>query len=305
MSATSERATQRGDAVGAILLALSAFQFGLVVIFGKVELRTGIPVVSMLGIRFGLAALLLVPVLAAVRLPLAPVPGERLGIVVIGMAGYAVEASLFFAAVPHGTAGAVTLLFFTYPVFVTLASWTLGKGRPGWLTVAALACAVTGAALIIGTSGGIAIETIGVVFALGAALMFTAYLIGADHVIRRTNALTGSMWQAAAASFGLLVSALVTGNFDVPTGWHGWWPVFGMSACTAGAFVCLLEGLKRLGSVRTAIISSSEPLTTAVLGFALLGEKVGVGLALGGVLIVVGSMMAATGRKTVTPGDIP
>ncbi len=305
MSATARGTQQRGDLLGAFLLFLSAFFFGLVVILGKVELRTGIPVVSMLAIRFALAALVLVPVLVAVRLPLAPVPGERLGIVVIGIAGYAVEASLFFAAVPHGTAGAVTLLFFTYPVFVTLASWTLGWGRPGGLTVAALACAVSGAALIVGTSGGIAIETIGVVFALGSALMYTAYLIGADHVIKGTNALTGSMWQAAAASSGLLVFALMTGNFDVPTSWHGWWPIFGMSACTAGAFVCLLEGLKRLGSVRTAIISSSEPLTAAILGFAILGEKVGPGLASGGVLIVVGSVMAATARKTVTPAEIP
>jgi drug/metabolite transporter (DMT)-like permease len=79
-----------------------------------------------------------------------------------------------------------------------------------------------------------------------------------------------------------------------------------MAAATAAAFFCLLEGLQRLGPVRTAIISSSEPLAAAAFGYVFLGESVGVGVAIGGALIVAGSVAAAVAKATpVTEPPIP
>src|SRR5207248_1507351 len=88
---------------------------------------------SMLAIRFGIAAVLLVAALVVRRELPAPAAGERIPLAALGVAGYAVEATLFFLALEHGQAAAVTLLFFTYPVIVALASWALGRGAPGWL----------------------------------------------------------------------------------------------------------------------------------------------------------------------------
>jgi len=78
-------------------------------------LREGVSVSSMLAIRFGIGAVLLALALVATRQPLLAEPGERLGLAILAVCGYAVESSFFFAAVEHGTAAAVTLLFFTYP----------------------------------------------------------------------------------------------------------------------------------------------------------------------------------------------
>lgn len=286
----------REEAIGGLLVALASAFFGTVVVFGKFAVRTGLPTFSVLAFRFTASALVVAAALIALRRPLAAAPGERLGIVVVGVAGYAVEASFFFSAIRHGTAAAVTLLFFTYPVFVTVASWRLGRGVPNRLTLVALAFAVAGASLVVGTGGGLEIERIGVVFALGSAVSYTGYLVGADHVLRRTNSLTGAMWQAASAGLGLALFAAVTGVFRVPSGWSEWWPILGMAASTAGAFVCLLEGLQRLGAVRTAIISATEPLAAALLAFLFLEESVSLGTALGGALILAGAIGASLAR---------
>jgi DME family drug/metabolite transporter len=142
----------------------------------------------------------------------------------------------------------------------------------------------------------VAIDAAGVLLALGAALGFGLYLLGADIVLKETNSLTGSAWVAAFASIGLAVWAVATGDGRVPHGWHQWYPILGMGTFTAGAFVCLFAGLRRLGAVRTAIISATEPLTAAALAAAFLDERLGAATALGGLLILAGAVAASLAR---------
>jgi drug/metabolite transporter (DMT)-like permease len=292
--------------VGGALVALAALCFGSVVVLGKHELEGGITVYSLLAIRFGVAAVVLFALLVALRRPLAAVEGERAGLAVLAVCGYAVEATLFFLALEHGTAAAVTLLFFIYPVVVTLMSWATGGGRPGRLTFLALVCAVSGAAVVVATGTGLSIQARGVVAAFGAATTYSAYLVGTDRVLRRTSPLTSAMWVSAGASLGLFAFASLTRNGSLPDGWGEWWPVIGMGLATAAAFVCLLEGIRRIGAIRTAIVSAMEPLAAAVLAVLFLGESVTGGIALGGALILVGAVAASLARvATVQEQQVP
>jgi drug/metabolite transporter (DMT)-like permease len=289
---------RNAEAVGGALVALAALLFGVVVVLGKLVERTGLPVASMLAIRFGLAALVLVVILWALRQPLLPAPGERLPLALLGMVGYAAESSLFFLALNHGEAAAVTLLFFTYPVFVAVVSIALGRGGLGWLLGGSLVCAVSGASIVVASTGGLAIRPLGVVLAVSAALTFTVYLLGVDHVMKRTNALAGSMWVSGFAAIGLVAFALVTGNAEVPTGAVQWARLAGMGAATAGAFVALFVGLRRLGPVRTSIVAAMEPLAATILAALFLSEPVRPGVAAGGVLILIGAVAASLARAT-------
>jgi drug/metabolite transporter (DMT)-like permease len=294
------------EAVGGALVALAALCFGSVVVLGKHELESGITVYSLLAIRFGVAAVVLLAVLVALRSSLVAAEGERAGLAVLAVCGYAVEATLFFLALEHGTAAAVTLLFFIYPVVVTLMFWAVGGGRPGRLTLLALVCAVSGAAVVVATGTGLSIQARGVVAAVGAATTYSAYLVGTDRVLRRTSPLTSAMWVSAGASLGLFAFASLTGNGSLPDGWGEWWPVIGMGLATAAAFVCLLEGIRRIGAVRTAIVSAMEPLAAAALAVLFLGESVTGGIALGGALILVGAVAASLARvATVQEQQVP
>jgi drug/metabolite transporter (DMT)-like permease len=136
------------DALGGVLVALASVQFGIVVILGKIVTDGGLPTISFLALRFGLAAVMIGAALAAFRQPLRAAKGEGWRLAVLGVAGYALEASLFFAAVRRGGPGAVTLLFFTYPVWVAVFAALTGKGLPGRLVGMALVGAVAGAALV-------------------------------------------------------------------------------------------------------------------------------------------------------------
>jgi len=299
------RSDRTAEAFGGLLVILASLQFGIVVVLGKLAQRSGIAVFSMLAVRFGIAAVAIAILLLALRQTLLAVPSERWWLVGLGVLGYSVESALFFFALRHGEAAAVTLLFFTYPVFVALAWVALGRGVPSALIWVALVCAVIGSALVIAFSGRLAISPIGVVFAVGSALSFTAYLLVLDHTVRRTDPLVASMWIAGWASVALLVYALATGGSWETSGATTWLQMAGMGVCTAGAFVCLFTGLKRLGPVRTSIIAAAEPLATTVLAWAILGEQIHPAMAVGGVLILAGAIAATLAGQPVTPPEPP
>jgi drug/metabolite transporter (DMT)-like permease len=299
------RRARTAEAVGGGLVVLASIQFGIVVVLGKLAQRSGIAVFSMLAVRFGIAALAIAILLLALRQTLMAVTGERWWLVALGVLGYSIESALFFFALRHGEAAAVTLLFFTYPVFVALASIALGRGAPGARIWIALICAVAGSALVIAFSGRLAISPIGVVFAVGSALSFTAYLLVLDHVVHRTDPLVASMWIAGWAAVALLVYALATGGSWSTSGAKTWLQMAGMGLCTAGAFVCLFVGLRRLGPVRTSIIAAAEPLATTVLAWAILGEQIHPAMAVGGVLILAGAITATLAGQPVTPPEPP
>jgi drug/metabolite transporter (DMT)-like permease len=299
------RRARTAEAVGGGLVVLASIQFGIVVVLGKLAQRSGIAVFSMLAVRFGIAAVAIAILLLAMRQTLMAVTGERWWLVALGVLGYSIESALFFFALRHGEAAAVTLLFFTYPVFVALASIALGRGAPGARIWIALICAVVGSALVIAFSGRLAISPIGVVFAVGSALSFTAYLLVLDHVVHRTDPLVASMWIAGWAAVALLVYALGTGGSWSTSGTKTWLQMAGMGVFTAGAFVCLFVGLRRLGPVRTSIIAAAEPLATTVLAWAILGEQIHPAMAVGGVLILAGAITATLAGQPVTPPEPP
>lgn len=296
---TSTDAATRRDLFGGALAAAASLQFGVIVVVGKRVLERGMTVESMLAFRFSIAASLLVLVLVALRRPVLAAPGERSGTAALAVFGYGVEATFFFTAARHGTAAAVTLLFFTYPVFVTLGAWFFGRRSPARLTVAALVLAVVGAGIVAGTGAGLSIDSTGVVFALAAALTYSAYLLGADAVLRRTPPLTSAMWISAGASIGLFVFSSVSGRYTSPTSAADWWSLLVMGAASAGAFVCLMGALQRIGAVRTAIVSATEPLSAALLGYLFLDEAVDAGTAIGGGLILVAAVMASLARAAM------
>src|SRR5579864_3159300 len=295
------------EAMGGLFVALASIQFGLVVVLGKVASNRGVPVESLLAIRFGIAALVLACFLIARRAALTAAPGERGKLLVLGAFGYGVEATLFFLALARGTASAVTLLFFVYPVIVTVVSALAGVGMPGRIVIGSLGAAVAGVALVVGTSGRLDISSAGIAFALGSACMYTLYLLGIERTLKRTSSVVASMWVSAAAASAIAVYAFVVRSAAVPHGARQWWPVVGTGVFTSGAFFTLFAGIRRLGAVRTAIVAALEPLSTAALAVIFLGDPLRAGTLAGGVLILGGAVAAgvARGRSPEPETSVP
>jgi drug/metabolite transporter (DMT)-like permease len=293
------------DLLGVSFVALASLQFGAVVILGKVLAERNVPVPAMLAVRFALAGALLAGVLAVSGMALAAARGERLRLVLLGGVGYAAESALFFFALRYGTAAAITLLFFTYPVWVTVLSAVTGMGLPGRLVVGSLVMTVAGASLVVASSGGLDVSLPGAVLAFASAVTFSLYLVGAERTVRETSSPAAAMWVSLSAAAGLALYAVVGGQARAPSGAEEWFPVTGMGTLTAGAFFCLFAGLRRIGAVRTSIVASLEPVATALLALVFLGEPLGVGVVAGGTLILAAAITASVARRGVTEAEVP
>jgi drug/metabolite transporter (DMT)-like permease len=291
-----------GDLAGPALAVGSGVLFGVVVVVAKPALAGGLPF-DLLAWRFGLTAAALAAVSVALHRPLRAVGREGRAIFAAGFFGYGVEASLFFAALNHGSAAAVTLLFYTYPVHTMLvALWTkrLPRARSLWV---ALGSAMAGVVVLVALGSRIAIEPVGVALALSCALAYTLYLTITDRVLRRSEPMSGAIALSGGAAACCLAAALGTGTFAVPASWEAWRPILMMAAGTAGAFICMLAAIKRIGAVRTAIVGVFEPLSVGVLGAVFLDEPLTAGIVVGGVLILAAAVMAtlARGERAVEP----
>jgi drug/metabolite transporter (DMT)-like permease len=288
--------TPRQELLGSALSALMALQFAVIVLFGK-EVAAGELPFPMLAIRFAGQSLLLFVVLVLLHGSLVPAPGERLPLILAATIGYGTEAALFFSALNHGKAGAVTLLFYLYPVWVMLATIALDRRPPGWRLFVALLLALGGSVVVIVGGGDVEVAPLGIVLALATSLAYTAYLITVDRTVRKTDPVTAAAWLGAGAAASNLVFAVAFGVRDLPDA-SSWPFLLGMAVLSAGAFAAMLGGLQLVGAVRNAIIGVMEPLGVAVLAALLLDEPMTVPTTIGGVLILGGAILATLVRTT-------
>lgn len=296
--ATTRRAVdRRGELVGSAMSVVMAVLFAGVVILGS-KVQAGGPPFVTLAIRFGGQSLLLLGLAIVLRRPGLPAPGERLALALAGTLGYGTEAALYFSALNHGSAAAVTLLFYTYPVWVMLVTIGLDRRAPSPPLFVALALAIGGSGVVVlGGGGGTEVEPLGIVLALATSFAYTAYLVGTDRHVRRTDPITAAGWLGAGAATSNVVFALVAGSFVLPAGAT---ParLAAIVLISAGAFATMLAGLQRVGAVRNAIIGVMEPLTVAVLAAIFLDQPVTAAVAAGGTSILVGAVIASVVRTT-------
>jgi drug/metabolite transporter (DMT)-like permease len=292
----------RRDIVGGLLTAVAALLFGTIVTLGRSPAVRDIPVSSLLAVRFGTAAVVLAALLLLRRQPLRPAPGEGRRLILLGAVGYAVESAFFFLALGRGTAATVTLLFYTYPVWVALLAAVLGLGLPSALVGGALVAAVAGSGIVVASSGGLDITALGIVFALASAVTISLFLLGLERWVHRTSSLASSMWIALCASLAHATYAVVSGTGRLLL-LEELVPVLSMGVLTSGAFLLLFLGVRRLGAVRASIISSLEPVAAAALALIFLEEALRAGVLAGGVLILGGAIAATLARGVREPED--
>jgi len=231
---------------------------------------TPLGVSTVLGVRFAIAAVLLLLVLAVRQAPLLPVRGERARVVLLGAVGYMLEATLFFMGLERGTAAAVSLLFYSYPAIVTLLEIAAGWEELQARTLLALALSAAGVVVVVAAGTDVSISPAGVALSLLGAASFAVYLLASDRLVRDTNSLTTGAWVAAGASVSFLARGALTGALRSPSPHLGALVLDGVA--TAAAFVLLFAALRRLGPTRTSVVMTLEALFAIVLAAVFLGE---------------------------------
>jgi drug/metabolite transporter (DMT)-like permease len=274
------------------LATLGAFAFGCTVLFSRTVARDQLAPSVALGVRFGVAGVLLLGLLAALRRPMLPPPGDRLAALALGLFVYAIESTFFYMGLQRGTAAAVALIFYAYPAVIALVETVTGAIRLRARTVAALVLSISGSAIVAVGGGEVAITTTGVLLVCGSIVMFSAYALLSHRVVPRTDSLTAATWTAIGASIGVTLFGAARGQLEMPSG-SAFAALIANGVATAAAFTLFFMVLDRIGPTRTGICMALEAVTGIVLAAIFLGESVRAVVAIGGVAVLAGAVLAA------------
>jgi len=268
--------------VGFGLILVSAASFGAMPIFARFAYASGVDTSTLLLLRFTMATAMLAALLAARRRPL-PRGRALLGLIAMGAVGYVGQALCYFTALTLASAGLVALLLYLYPALVAAASAAVLKERLPATTLAALAMALAGAALTVGygARGSLA----GAAFAVGAAVIYTVYIIVGTGLMRVVSPIPATT--VIMASAGVVYAAIVVVRGPRwPGSTGGWLAIAAVAAVTVVATVTFFAALERIGPTNASLLSTFEPVVSVALAAVVLGERMPSLSLVGGVLIL-------------------
>ena len=292
--------------LGSALCIASAIAFGAMAIFGKLAYDAGVGVLTLLFVRFTIAA----PVLwiAALRRP-AGFAGPRrtlLAALALGAVGYALQAGLYFAALARMDASLLSMLLYTFPAMVTAAAIALGRETASRRRTGALLVSSGGLALVLLGAGSGTFDWLGTALGLGAALTYTAYILVSDRVGGDIEALPLSALITTGAAITFGVAGAATGSLDTGFASEGWvWLAAIALVSTVTPITLFFAGLRRVGPSTAAILSTLEPPTTVALAFLVFGESL-TALQLAGAALVLGAAVSLNLRpRRGAAGPLP
>lgn len=320
----------RERVVGIALILATACLYGSGPLFARVAYDAGMSPLPLLTWRYVFAALvgwLLVMATSDGRRSLGALSPRDLVVLLALGALFVGNAGAYTAALETVPAGLVAIITYLYPALVAVISVRYARrleGRRPWL---ALGLSTLGVALAVGgIPKGSDIPLTGLALALTCAIVYAIWIVLAARMrgerperpldALETAAATGPEDTAAAtrgpdalassaimstataltaAAMALLVSADL-GPAAVPG--PAWPALVAFGAFSAFAVVAFLGGTRRIGAARAALVSTVEPVYTIVLATLLLGETLDPIQVAGGTLVVLGVVLAESGRST-------
>lgn len=204
----------------------------------------------------------------------------------------------FFAAVKAtGVAVGTMVAIGSSPMLAGILAFVFRGERPGRRWVAATVLAIAGCILLVmAGGGGISVNPLGVFLALGAGASYAAYTLAIKTLLdgRSPDAVMAVVFCLGA----LILSPLLLGA-DIA--WvadpRGALVILHLGViATAAAYLLFARGLETVPVAGAVTLSLAEPLTAAILGVTVVGERL-TPAALCGILLLFGGLaLLAVGK---------
>lgn len=309
--------TQKRPLLGALLAIAAALLFGINAGTSKVVIESGITAEQVVSVRTAIAAGLTL-IWALLRNPrLLVINIRELPLLIsIGVVGVGALQWTYSNAVANLPIGIALLIEYTAVLMIPIASMIFFKDRFSpklWLGALLV---IIGLILVSQVWAG-GLNPVGVLFAFGAALSLSFYFISAERVQRRvtTSAVMVYAIGTAAILFAFLADwpnfelsrltdqVSLSGNLIEVT-WPQWFLLLWLGFM--GGFLPMLLtylAVTHISSTVMGVISTSEVVFAFAVGFIWLGETIGILQTFGGIVVVVGILIAQTSKTSGQMGE--
>jgi drug/metabolite transporter (DMT)-like permease len=258
-----------------------------------------LPPLTAAAIRFSIASALLLVLAWQREGGLPRLSLQQLGATAaLGLTGIFLYNFCFFSALGKMEASRSALFIAMNPIVTALAAAAVLRERLGWQKWAGIGIAFTGAAVLITRGEPMAAlhdisQSIGVgeLMMLGAASCWAAYTLVGRAALKGLTPVAATTYASLWGLGFLLLAAAgeLPGIAWSALDWQVWASVTYLGAFgTVVAFVWWYEGVKALGSARTAVFNNLVPVFGVSLAALMLGEQVLASMVAGGVLVAAG-----------------
>jgi drug/metabolite transporter (DMT)-like permease len=284
---------------GLILFALMSVIWGIPYLFIRVAVAEITPATLVL-VRTSLAAAILLPI-ALARVDLRPILARWPWVVAFAAIEIAIPWVALGSAEQHLSSSLTGLLIAGVPLVGTvLALATGGADRMSGLGLIGLLIGIVGVGAIVGGDYATTDPTA----LLQIAVVVVCYAVGPAILARRL----GGLPTVGVMALSLVLCALVyvpIAAGQLPPTVPSTNVVVGVLilavVCTAAAFLVFGALIEEIGPVRATVITYVNPAVAAILGGLVLKEPVTPAMAVGFVLVIVGSVLATRRPASAVP----
>jgi drug/metabolite transporter (DMT)-like permease len=303
--------TDRKTLRGYVMVSVAAVLFAVNGAVSKVILSTGLSAPRLSEVRSAGAFVVLAAAIVALRPQLLQVGRRELALLALfGVAGLVSVQLFYFLAIHRLDIGIALLIQYLAPLLVALwARYVMHESVRRRIFVA-LALSLSGLALMVEIWRGIALDGLGVTYALIAAVAFAVYILLAERAVSRRDAYSVScygfffaalFWSVAQPwwSFPGAIAGRVISLQGHLAGIHlpvwvlmAWMIVLG----TVVPFALVVGALRHLSATRAGIVAMLEPVVATVVAYAWLGESLSPVQVVGGLVVLAAILLAQSAR---------
>jgi drug/metabolite transporter (DMT)-like permease len=229
---------------------------------------------------------------------------------------FAGDLALWHGSIVLTSVANATLLANFAPVFVTLAVWLLSGRRPHARFLLALAVALAGTIVLVGSSIGTVssapssgrapategtLRLIGDALGIGTAMFYAAYQLFVARVRSAVSTASVMAWSSLACAAVLLPVAVASGETLLPATLYGWTILAGLALASHVAGQSLIaHAIAHLTPTLASVGLLLQPVVAAVFAWQVLGEPVGALQVAGGTIVLAGIWLAIRAERPGT-----
>ena len=251
----------------------SAIFLGLAPVFGKLAINMGYTPFTVVALRTGLAAGLLLAYFSIFhRHYLYIFPIGLLGCILAGVIN-GLGSLFYYLALKRLDASLGQLLYSLYPFFVAL--WLiLDHQPPSRLTFFRIFLA-TIAIILLTSEPKRSIDITGVLMMLVGSVLYAMHLPINQRVLYEVPAPTVALYTLLSMS-AVVIPAYLIFDRSLPPPNIPIYPIIGLTFVTLFSRIALFLGVKKIGGMQTALLGLAELLITIIFSGILLGEKLSI-----------------------------
>lgn len=229
---------------------------------------------------------------------------------IYGIVGFFAVQALYFVAITRLHVSIALILEFTAPIWIVLWLRYVKKKSVPQLMWVAIFLAFSGLVLIAQVWKGRTLDSIGVIAALLDGIVLAAFFLIGEKLTQKRDVESLMVFGFGFASLGLAIAmplwSYPTEIFTQVMNLQGRFAAYSLPGWVLIAWIIIMgtilpyllvvNGLKLLSASTSSVMGMSEPVLAGIFAWIWLSEKWGFIQLIGGVIVIVGIIMADKAR---------